>query len=342
MFFLIMAMNPIIAQVEVVLANGDLEFPNRLLVIGDDLYFSEDDRVSKIDLTDISPIRVTVFSDLNSTGGLSYKENDLYITEFSSSRIVKIDMTETSPASVIVTNSGKPNEMVFNDDNLYYSDNNNKRVYVHDTSSTSTVSQVLTSAFDESPIGIEFKDGFLYVTTTNVSSTNNKLFKIDINNPVPIELMSGLQRPIGIEFRGDYLYMAFLSADKIVKVDITQDPLVIEDVVSVNNPTDIEFYNDIMYITQTSNRISKVDLSSLGIDEYEEIIKIKISPNPAEDILTISNLKHDTDYILYDINGRKLKSGSINESNNKINVSDLASGTYIIRIEDSNFRFLKV
>ena len=331
------------SQVTTVLGGSNVDEPDRLLLIGNELYFSEDERVSKINVTDNNPTRVTVVDGFDRAVGMALKGNDLYIADLFNSRIVKIDITDSSPSIVSIPHiSGKPNMLLFNNDDLYFTDNQADKVSVYDTSMTNAYPQTIASNFisNGGPIGIELKDGSLYITVTDIGGTG-LLYKIDIDNPVPIELLSGLQRPLGIEFRGNDLYIAQRDSDIIVKVDITQDPLVVEDVVAVNNPLDITFYNDIMYIA-TSSKISKVDLNSLDVEEFNNANRIKLSPNPAKEYITISNLKENKAYKLFDINGRVLKSGKLEVSNNSINTSDLTNGTYFVQIDRHNFRFIKI
>ncbi len=64
----------------------------------------------------------------------------------------------------------------------------------------------------------------------------------------------------------------------------------------------------------------------------ENILAYTLYPNPTTDILNIQNSSANTRYQLFDASGRLLEAGQIFDQ--KLNVSQLASGQYIIRLSD--------
>lgn len=70
---------------------------------------------------------------------------------------------------------------------------------------------------------------------------------------------------------------------------------------------------------------------------------IQIYPNPASDVLNVTQISSKAQYIITNMAGQKVMNGQIND--NKISVSRLTTGTYIISIEDkgttSNLKFIK-
>lgn len=68
-------------------------------------------------------------------------------------------------------------------------------------------------------------------------------------------------------------------------------------------------------------------------------------PNPAKDHITIKGVNGKADYTLTDITGRVVKSGTISKRTEKVTVSDLANGVYIINLKEGNhkaqFKFVK-
>jgi hypothetical protein len=331
------------AQLEIVYGGTNADTPFDLLLDGTTMYYSEDSRISKFDVTDTAPIplRTTVISDLNRASGMAIKEDTLYFSNFFEQAIFKIDVTQSDPTAIGVTGSGIPNKLLLIETNLYHTDTGSGRLYVRDLLLSNPSSDVVTVGFanNDGPIGIDLRGNDLYITTTTLSG-EGKLYRVNIDNPIPEVILTGLQRPLGLTFRGDDLYIAQEDGDNIVKVDITQDPLVTQEVIAVNSPRDVEFYNDIMYIA-TVDWIYKVDLNALDIEEFEEP-NLKLYPNPAQDFIKVANIKEEKGYKLFDINGRELKSGNINSTNNKINVSDLSYGTYIVYIDNSSHKFIKM
>ena len=67
-----------------------------------------------------------------------------------------------------------------------------------------------------------------------------------------------------------------------------------------------------------------------------------IRPNPARDIISVENIKIENDYIytISDITGKAFNKESFLKK--EIDISDLTSGIYIIRVENKNeTRFAK-
>jgi hypothetical protein len=96
-------------------------------------------------------------------------------------------------------------------------------------------------------------------------------------------------------------------------------------------------FNDFSPVTTTGTfmRLDTVNMTSvLGTNEFLNS-KFAISPNPANDFITLSN----TDNIIVksismtDLNGRVVKQVSYSDASNiQVNVSDLASGMYLMNI----------
>ncbi|MEN5307459.1 reprolysin-like metallopeptidase [Chryseobacterium cucumeris] len=70
---------------------------------------------------------------------------------------------------------------------------------------------------------------------------------------------------------------------------------------------------------------------------------IQIYPNPASDVLNVTQISSKAQFIITNMAGQKVMNGQIND--NKISVSNLSTGAYIISIEDkgttSNLKFIK-
>nr|NQU92264.1 Omp28-related outer membrane protein [Bacteroidota bacterium] len=66
--------------------------------------------------------------------------------------------------------------------------------------------------------------------------------------------------------------------------------------------------------------------------ETESIREISLYPNPAEDMVCISNIQNAM-VSMYDLNGREVLKKAIVQPNNPIDVSFLKQGTYIVEIE---------
>ncbi len=72
---------------------------------------------------------------------------------------------------------------------------------------------------------------------------------------------------------------------------------------------------------------------------FNEVI---VYPNPIEDFLFVKGLNEEyKEYELYDIQGRLIKTGNLNDENNNIDVSKLLKGTYILKVFSENIFFIK-
>jgi hypothetical protein len=66
-----------------------------------------------------------------------------------------------------------------------------------------------------------------------------------------------------------------------------------------------------------------------------ENINIEIYPNPVNDVITLhfaDNVKTDCKYVLYDINGRIIYQQTLKNSETKIDLSNLNSGSFFLQI----------
>ena len=64
-----------------------------------------------------------------------------------------------------------------------------------------------------------------------------------------------------------------------------------------------------------------------------------MSPNPAENIVSINNIYSETNIFIYDILGKQYELNRINNFENNtlsLNTSNLETGIYFIRIQDIN------
>lgn len=76
--------------------------------------------------------------------------------------------------------------------------------------------------------------------------------------------------------------------------------------------------------------------STLGMESQDSVEEIKVYPNPAKDVLTISNTMNGTHSVaLYNILGKRIKDmKSVSSNPITMNVKDLYSGIYILKIRN--------
>lgn len=86
-------------------------------------------------------------------------------------------------------------------------------------------------------------------------------------------------------------------------------------------------------IQSYSNNLLSVNNSSIK-DEV-----ISVTPNPTGDFVQILGLKSTEKFYVFDILGKEIKSGVISD-NEKINLQDVTSGVYFLKVE--NNRTIKI
>lgn len=93
---------------------------------------------------------------------------------------------------------------------------------------------------------------------------------------------------------------------------------------------DLQVYNYELSASQVGEVFNNNTLSSP--DFYQNNLKVSLYPNPVKDILNIDTETEIKSVEIYNLQGQKIKIAL----SKQVNVSDLSSGVYMIRIEDTN------
>lgn len=84
---------------------------------------------------------------------------------------------------------------------------------------------------------------------------------------------------------------------------------------------------------------------SLGVEDRNLTDKVKLYPNPATESVKLSGLKGTSQYKIYNTEGRIIKRGTIDTTNNKIIISEFVNGTYVLSVENrdqkTEMKFMK-
>lgn len=72
-----------------------------------------------------------------------------------------------------------------------------------------------------------------------------------------------------------------------------------------------------------------------------ELEKITLWPNPSSNIVHVNNIPSDSHLQIYDINGQLLKTISEVGSTAEINISSWKTGTYFLKVENKESRYIK-
>lgn len=79
----------------------------------------------------------------------------------------------------------------------------------------------------------------------------------------------------------------------------------------------------------------KVSNGMLAVSEAKQKT-VSMYPNPVVDILNIDSKNKMSEINIYDISGRLQKQEKVNSENAKINMAELAPGSYIVKIKEGN------
>ena len=79
-----------------------------------------------------------------------------------------------------------------------------------------------------------------------------------------------------------------------------------------------------------------------GITNTNNKYSINVFPNPAINTINIeSNYTEVIDYLILDITGKLMFRGSLNNTLEKVNISQLQKGLYILKITSDNLNITK-
>lgn len=103
---------------------------------------------------------------------------------------------------------------------------------------------------------------------------------------------------------------------------------------SINSTIMTEIFNSIANVYKW-----KGYYKSTGVNDNEDITDYPISPVPSIDVININISPTEDLIIIYDLLGRKVFE---TEFKNRIDIRDLYSGIYFLKIKDQTFRFFKI
>ena len=94
---------------------------------------------------------------------------------------------------------------------------------------------------------------------------------------------------------------------------------------------DMDWWGDVCYFYEPGGNITGTDSQS-----------VNIYPNPAQNTITINGtIPPQSSYRIVSSDGKTVRSGTLSDSSNSINVSNLKKGLYLISIESSHNKTIK-
>ncbi|MEM6514565.1 MAG: T9SS type A sorting domain-containing protein [Bacteroidota bacterium] len=298
------------------------------------MYISHANTISWLDLNDIDSGLNMVIGGFQNPAGLQVVNGFLYVARYDAGDIRKINLNDYTDISLVTSQAVSPNRIRVIGDELYFSDTMGYRIRKTNIADNSIDSEVVCNTNFITQTGraggLDIKDNYIYWC-----SNGDFIGRFDLTNPnaEPEVYVTGIDNPVAMRFEEDIMYVIAYDDDKLVKIDTSQETLVVEDVIlDLDAPAEIEMDENYFYISE-DNRIRRFDRSTL---ESETILEKSISlfPNPVLNVINISGASSFLNYHIYDLNGRKVSTGQL--QNNTIDVGFLSKGMYVIELKDEN------
>jgi predicted small secreted protein len=86
-------------------------------------------------------------------------------------------------------------------------------------------------------------------------------------------------------------------------------------------------------LTETNAGTAPVSCSVLSIGDLEDTFAISLYPNPAEQTIMLQNITQEYKVAVFNLLGQKVIDQSVDVNENTIDVSNLAMGTYLLKID---------
>ncbi|RMA57186.1 T9SS type A sorting domain-containing protein [Ulvibacter antarcticus] len=84
---------------------------------------------------------------------------------------------------------------------------------------------------------------------------------------------------------------------------------------------------------ETNAGTAPISCSTLGVNDINNVLSISVFPNPADQTLSFLNVTKEYSIAVYNLLGQKVIDQTIDVNTNNLEVGNLASGTYIIKVD---------
>jgi hypothetical protein len=328
-----------------------------ILFSGNYLYIVEEsaNKISKINITETNSQIEDVVTGLNGPKKIALNGNHLYISESIGGKISKIDITETNPTIENVLNGlNNPVGLAFKRDYLYFTESESDKISrINITQSTPSVEVILTQESHpqypslnalNNPYDLLIVDNVLYIN--NFDERTDHYHQLTINEDESLQVSSDIGFPfysynLAYNDTDNSIYFFWPQYDAISRVNITTS-VIDEHIVWCSHVNDFEFKDGDLYVSKGESIVKYSSSTILSTEIDFSKSSIKVFPNPSNNFISISGLVKEENYKIFNIQGKELVNGIINNQG-KIDIQNLANGFYFIKFKSgNNFRFIKI
>ena len=321
--------------------------PGRMVLNSTHLYYTDDDNVYRVSITQPDAVPELLASGFTNANGVALDGDTLYIAEFADSKIFTLNVNATPFEVVEFTTANKPNFLLWHDSSLYFSSNTPTSRYVgrFDNPREHKGNTLLAAVAAPSTTFVPFGIAVYNPTTLYIANAGSNT--IDVIDPTtkditPQLFLSGFEKPFGLRIYKDILYITELDGGKISSIDLTaSNPVKTVLVTDINEPIDIEVNDMGIFVMQENpNRIILIK-NTLSLNKFEKP-ELKLHPNPSSEYLNVTNISNATEFVIYDILGKMVSKGLL-KPNATIEIKKLESGIYFLHLKNNPpIKFVKL
>lgn len=360
------------SQVADIFTGADDSNPSNLCVFNNQLYFSayNDVKGSELYSCDLNTLNVSCLDLATNEKSSNFQDpcvynNKLYFSAFDETNGSELWSYDGTNAPTIVSdfvagsNGLSPQDLIVFNDILFFTgttDANGSELFKYDGTNVSMVADINTGTTGSHVDSKTINNNKLYFSAYVENKTQLCVFdgtsvKQVVFGPSPAPNPSHF-----IAFDGNLFGQAhnsdtgtelFYLADDVVTMLDIEPAMIANRFVKSSKPESIIVIGDKLYfVAEVARKRNIFVLSKSGataISTPQKQVAFSITPNPASDFINI-NLGNGTlqgMVTIFDISGQQVISQTIEANNNRINISALAKGIYIVSFNNGTETFMQ-
>lgn len=284
---------------------------------------------------------------------IAYDGENLWLTMFGAYQLYKLSPLDGAVLKTIPTSIYYPIGLEFIDGKLYVVDKDFRQIQVVDTLDGTVISSFATPCnySTSTPSGLAWDGQSMWLNDAMNTYANDfdSTFRLSQSGQLQQRYKGYGRYATGLAWDGTYLWSSDNDADVLFKIQTGTFTVI--DTVSApggSYPNGLAFDGQHLWVANNdSDSLFQIDISGTNVELSEnKIAEIKLYPNPANDELwlEIPALTGSQNYEIIDLSGRKVLTGKFLGAKNRISISSLNSGTYLLKTGisgENSLRFVK-